>query len=181
MVAVGFPSSAVYAVRACGDPGGAVNGTETNSNTIWTKCHSCGQPQGRCVSDTPCNACRLCMSVRVCDCVFSSVCYAAGLRFLPLRDISGHLIHQSGFFVLVHKTALKPSRRGGLVPRTTITSENGDLYTSQGVQNGDQSHDRSDLTSSANTHQKDRQKHFSRQDSIEEEPTSSQVVVVELH
>lgn len=120
-------------------------------------------------------------TVRMTTAVMPALC-VAGLQFLPLRDGCGHLIHQSGFFVLICKTALKVGRRGGLALQTSVSGENGHVDNGlEAVQNGDHLRDQSDQMSSDDTSQKARQKHFSRQHSIEEHSTSSEVVVVELH
>lgn len=173
--------TAVPVVRACGDPACAVYGTQTCSHTLWAECHSCGQPQRGCVNVVDAhNSCGLCC-VSACVLAVMPVHCAAGLRFLPLRDSCGHLIHQSGFFVLICKTTLNPDRRGGLGLQTSIVSENGPLDNGQElVQNGGhvQNSGQMDLD---NTSQAAKRKRISRQRTIEEHSTSSECVVVELH
>ena len=84
--------------------------------------------------------------------------------------------------MLICKTALKPGRRGGHALQTSVSVENGHVDNGrEAVQNGDHQRDHSDQVSSDDTSQKARQKHLSRQHSIEEHSTSSEIVAVELH
>ena len=109
--------------------------------------------QGVCVSACP-------------HCDAGSLC--AGLRFLPLRDSCGHLIHQSGFFVLICKTALNPGR-SRLTSQTTVISRNGHLDNTPEVvvQNGGHVQGHSDEMNSDDKGQTGRQKRISRQHPIE--------------
>ena len=114
---------------------------------------------------------KVCQDVCVCVCV-STCCdpgsLCAGLRFLPLRDSCGHLIHQSGFFVLICKTALNPGR-SGLASQTTVIGRNGHLDNTSEVvvQNGGHVQGFSDEMNSDDTDQTARQKRISRQHPIE--------------